>query len=256
MKEIETAFSKTTKLLFGRELAGINDYAPWLLRRLPKGTTCKSCASERTLYVPSHSIFARVPRERAAGLDSFAALSAKKIGISENDSLGAISHKLPGISYYITELAEGRNINVEESAVYTDLFSSYRIVDCFYSKYVAYNFLTDYNESTFGCSRNFTSKFSIHCYNSKGVNLAFEADACTNCSGIMFCHNCEHVFDSLFCFNVKNKRYAVLNVEVGREEYLRVKKMLTDYILQNLEKKHSLPFDIFDFVCATVPVKK
>jgi len=197
-----------------------------------------------------------MPRERAAGLDSLAFLAAKKIEISEKDSMAGISRKLPGISYYVCEFSEGRNIDVEESSLYNDLSSSYRIVDCFYSKYIAYDFLCDYNEYTFGCSRTFNSKFSIHCYNSHRMNNSFEADACTNCSGVMFCHNCEHVFDSLFCSNVKNKRYAIANVEVGREKFLAAKKLLTDYVLEALAAKHSLPFDIFDFPCATIPLKK
>jgi hypothetical protein len=42
----------------------------------------------------------------------------------------------------------------------------------------------------------------------------------------------------MFCFNVKNLKYAVGNVEVGREQFLRLKKLLTDEIASSLEKKH------------------
>jgi hypothetical protein len=49
----------------------------------------------------------------------------------------------------------------------------------------------------------------------------------------------------MFCFNVKNKRYAIGNVEVGREQYTRVKKLLLDYVGSQLAKTQSLDFDIY-----------
>jgi len=62
----------------------------------------------------------------------------------------------------------------------------------------------------------------------------------------MFCHNCEGLSDCMFCFNVKNKRYAIGNVEVGREKYLEVKKRTLAEIAAKLERKHDLELDIYN----------
>jgi hypothetical protein len=50
----------------------------------------------------------------------------------------------------------------------------------------------------------------------------------------------------MFCFNTKNKRYAIGNVEVGREEYMRIKSLVMASILSELEKTHALRHDIFN----------
>jgi hypothetical protein len=49
----------------------------------------------------------------------------------------------------------------------------------------------------------------------------------------------------MFCFNAKNLRYAIGNVEVGREEFMRVKGLVQSQIVKGLEKNKSLPWDIY-----------
>ncbi|MEI6577303.1 MAG: hypothetical protein WCO63_14090, partial [Bacteroidota bacterium] len=65
-----------------------------------------------------------------------------------------------------------------------------------------------------------SSEFNIRCFNSVKLSRCLEADFCRDCSGIYFSHNCENVHDSMFCFNVKNLRHAIGNVEVGREKFM------------------------------------
>jgi hypothetical protein len=246
MKSIDEAFAKTTELLFGRRLYPIDDYGEWLLKRIPRGELHKSSLSDKQVLVPNYSVFKYVPKDKVAGLDSLLEVAKRKIEIDENDNLNKISKKLNDIAIYVTEFAEGKNTDVEDSSIYMNLYNAYKIVDCFNSKYIAYSFWIDYNEYTFGSYRSFNSKFSIHMYNSKNVTMSFEVDACKDCSYLMFSHNCENVHESLFCFNTKNKRYAIANVEVGREKYLEVKKMLVDYVLEKLEKKKYLDLDIYN----------
>jgi hypothetical protein len=63
----------------------------------------------------------------------------------------------------------------------------------------------------------------------------------------MFCHNCENLQNSMFCFNTKNKNYAIGNVEVGREEYMRIKKMVLDEVNAELDKTGALKRSVFSF---------
>ncbi len=51
----------------------------------------------------------------------------------------------------------------------------------------------------------------------------------------------------IFCFNAKGKRYAVGNTEVGREEYLRIRKILLDYVVGELEGRGELGLSILSF---------
>ena len=47
------------------------------------------------------------------------------------------------------------------------------------------------------------------------------------------------------CFNAKGLRYAVCNQAVGKEEFLRLKKILLDFVNRELEEKGGCQLDIF-----------
>ncbi len=246
---IDKAFAETSKVLFGKSLSGIEKYGEWLGRRMPKISRQKSCVSGKEVLLPDYSIFACAPKERLAGLESLQELGKRQMDVAGGENVSAITKNLGNISIYITDLQLGENRAVYESVIYNNLHDAYRITDAFNAKHIAYNFFTDLNDHTFGVGKTISSNFCIHCYNSKNLNRAFEADACRNCSDIMFCHNCENVRDSIFCCNAKNLRYAVCNVQVGKEEYERIRKILVDYVLSELEKKGSLDFDVFEVGC-------
>ncbi|MEI6900045.1 MAG: hypothetical protein WCL00_09210 [Bacteroidota bacterium] len=107
---------------------------------------------------------------------------------------------------------------------------------------------SSFNEYTFGCFRNMNGKFSLNCYFSTEMTRCFEMDACKNCSDSYFCHNCEGLQDSLFCFNAKSLRYAVCNVEVGRERFLELKKLFLDQVLSEVEGTGSLKLSIYNLM--------
>ncbi|MFH0817283.1 MAG: hypothetical protein V1909_01480, partial [Candidatus Micrarchaeota archaeon] len=231
----------------------VNDYEKWLNQRMNVGRIGRSCFTGKRIYVPNYAIFKTLPDERVAGLDSLEALSKIEIEVNEGDGLKETSEKAQEIAYYIVEFVEGENLDVVDSSLYQNLAHSYKTIDCWNGKYIAYDFFCDKSEFIFGCYRVFSSKFCIHCYNSKNLTRCFEMESCYNCSDSMFCHNCENVRDSLFCSNVKNKRYAVLNQEVGQGEFLRIKKMLVGSVSENLEWKKSFAPDIFSVGCKPSP---
>jgi hypothetical protein len=53
----------------------------------------------------------------------------------------------------------------------------------------------------------------------------------------------------MFCFNTKNKRYAIGNTEVGKEKFLEAKKALQSWLLSQLEKNRSIDLDIYNIGC-------
>jgi hypothetical protein len=55
----------------------------------------------------------------------------------------------------------------------------------------------------------------------------------------------ENCRDCILCFNVKNLKYAVGNVEVGKEEYAHIKKMVLGEIGAKLGKDKKLPWSIY-----------
>jgi len=104
-------------------------------------------------------------------------------------------------------------------------------------------------ENCFGFDSIFFSNFSMNCYHSVKLTRCFEMDNCRDCSDSMFCHNCEAMTNALFCFNTKSKRYAVGNVEVGRENFMRIRKLVMDEMLQRIEKGKRLDWSIYNIGC-------
>jgi hypothetical protein len=50
----------------------------------------------------------------------------------------------------------------------------------------------------------------------------------------------------MFCFNVKAKKYAIANVEVGKEKYMAIRKKVLDELTNRLEKEKRLDLNIFN----------
>ena len=248
-KGIEKAFQDTTKMIFGKALSGLDNYEEWLTTRVTKGKLRSSSTSKKKVYVPTYGMFRFIPDDRVADLGSFMQLSALNIPIEEADTLASISKKMPTLATFIIEFEEGTNLDVESSSIYKNLVNAYKIVDCFYSKHIAYSFFSDHCEHAFGISKCFNCNFSIDVHDSRDIIRSFEVDFSKNCADVMFCHNCDNVRESMFCFNEKNLRYAIANTVVGREEYTKVKAILVDYMLEQLERTHKLDLDIYNVGC-------
>lgn len=245
----EEAFSETTRLLFGRGLRGLARYDAWLMRRIPRGERANCSMSGRELWFPGHALFEKMPRGMVVSGNLLGEVSGRRIALGEGTGLAEVCRELKKISSYIIEFSEGTNTDVAESTVYLNLAHAYRCIDCFNSKNMGECFFIDDSEHLFGSYCAAFARFSIHVYNSNRVAMCFECDSCRDCSGLMFCHNCENVRDSLLCSNAKNMQYALLNRKVGKEKYESFRRMLTEYILRELEEKAFLEEDIFNIGC-------
>ncbi|HIH19371.1 TPA: hypothetical protein HA225_05345 [Candidatus Micrarchaeota archaeon] len=101
-------------------------------------------------------------------------------------------------------------------------------------------------ECVFGTAAPGESQYMIRCNDTYKSKRAFELWMSTGCSDCHYSHNIENCQSCIFCFNVKNLRYAIGNVEVGREKFLEAKKILLDYAGKELESKGSLALDIYN----------
>ncbi len=247
---VELAFQKTTKLLFGKTLSGIDKYGPWLNRNCKEIFERRSVASgRRILTSPICISLIDIPSER-----SLTTAEALELGrtqsISEkqaNEFSLAGAHKAIGeIAFFNVEFSEGTNTHITDCTTYIENTFCYRSAAMVYSKYCGYAFYPRSCEHVFGGDQMFDTSFSINCYYSVKLTRCFEMDSCRSCSDSYFCHNCEGLQDCMFCFNVKNLKYAIGNFEVGREKYLEVKKMVLAEIGKKLELEHELKADIYN----------
>ena len=142
-------------------------------------------------------------------------------------------------------MAEGKVSNSIMSSLLYQGINAYYVCDLTLGKNCGFCTYALTDEAVFGCFRTIHSKFTIRCESCDNLTACFELDACSNCSNSLFCHNCENLDHCMFCFNAKSLRYAVGNVEVGREEFLRIKKIVIEAVLKGI-RNGKLPFDIFN----------
>jgi hypothetical protein len=250
MLEIEEAFQKTCALVLGERLPGkIDDYEKWLTVHVKgKVRKVKSAISSNSVYMPSVGFYERM-MPNVVALEESLALGKKALSEADVGKLSLSNAKklLSGIKATTPEIIYGTNVGSEECSCYGPTQFCYRSTFCWFSKFIGYSFWPRDSEHLFGCSNvaGFSS-FSIRCYSSTKLTRCFEVNDSNNCSSSYFCHNCENVHDSMFCFNAKNLHYAIGNVEIGREAYLRLKKMLLERIHSDLSKKKLFAPDIYN----------
>ena len=243
---IETAFQSLSKVLLGRELAGVQSYAAWLERDVRMPTSHKSALSSQDVYLSFFSFF-RETAERVIKLDEGEKLGEKSITKDDAQRLGLSNAAkiLEGIKLYAAESKVGDNLEVEEVGQHGYSSYCYHGDSFVYSKYCAYTMWPRSSEYVFGSDFVFSSKFCLKCYSSVNLTRCFEVSHSVDCSDCYFCHNCENVHDSMFCFNVKNMRNAIGNVELPREKYLEVKKRVLAQLSNELSSTGSIRWSIF-----------
>ncbi len=127
------------------------------------------------------------------------------------------------------------------SKTFSEQFSALLLTTPTASRSVDTNELSDYtNESGFleRCYLVFEAGFDKDCY--FGDNLihstniidssyirnsenCYELVDCTNCFGVFYSNKLTDCRDCLFCYNLKNKQYCILNKQYTKEEYEKIK---------------------------------
>ncbi|MCX6778085.1 MAG: hypothetical protein NT157_04335 [Candidatus Micrarchaeota archaeon] len=249
-EEVEREFTKTAKLVLGTELSGIDGYKKWLLSHTHTMIELKSAASgKKILHLPYTIAIPALPKDRLLTIEEaiwwgeHAKMPPEEV---EKLTLENAHDKLGRIAYFAAEFCEGDNKNITDCAIMIDNSYCYLTSAMVYSKYCACGMWPRSSEHCFGFDTLWDCSFCINCYHSVKLTRCFEVDSCRSCSGCYYCHNCENLTDCMFCFNTKNLRYAIGNVEVGREAYMRIKKLVLGEIGKKLEKNRSLEFDIYN----------
>ena len=251
MAPMEKAFSKTASLILGKRYGGIEKHATWLNENILGLARANSVASGRGIFVSEFNATKVLPKERLLSYEEAEKAGSISASAQEIESLSfANSPSLLGkIGLFTAEFKSGVGENLIDCPIYADGANSYRCFDCTFSKYCAYCFWPRDSEHLFGTSLVYGSSFCLKCYNSAKLQRCFEVDSSRNCSGCYFCHNCENVHDSMFCFNVKNMKYAIGNAEVGAEKFAAAKKMLLSHLQKELDAKAGVGINIFNIGC-------
>ena len=251
--EVEAAFQSATKIILGTPHAKAERFAPWLLKNTLQKRRVK-CADGTPVHKPDLPVVRNIPASKFLPLAKALASASNSISLSENElpSLSEIARRAGEIAVFAPEIYEGNSRNCIDTRVVSDSTHVNGLWWARGSSYAAYSTIVTESKYVFGgFARVLNSEFCINSYNVTYVKNCFETDSSFKCRDCYFCHNCENVEEGIFCFNAKGLRYAVFNQQLPKEEYLRIKKMLLDYVNAELERKGKLEVGIFNIAPLT-----
>ncbi len=247
---VESAFSKTAKIVLGVELKGIDNYKEWLLEHTHRMEEARSAASGK--HILSIPYVIALPPMDEGRMVTFA--EAQWLGenasigkeAAEGVSLSNVHESLGKIAFYPVEIYEGKNNNITDCSLTIDCSYCYNSSAQVYSKYCACGMWPRSSEHVFGFDTLWDCSFCIKCYHGVKLQRCFEVDQSSGSSDCYFCHNIENCHDCILCFNVKNLKYAIGNAVYPKEEYLRIKKLVLAEVVGKLEGSGKFDLSIYD----------
>ncbi len=259
-QKVESAFSSTMKIVLGKERSGVRKYSEWLTTRAVKFRKVKGAFGTPAYKVDYSPFLAKIPADRLATLqeaEEHALRNPIAIGDSESPSLQELLLRVSKKAIFSLEFVGGISDNVADTPHIFGGSNIYHILDVTEGKDSAYASTCVQSEHIFGgYLRALGSQFCINCYDMVNCKGCFEVDSSYSCRDSYFCHNCENVSDSMFCFNAKALQYAVCNKVVGKAEFLRLKRMLLEHLNAELDKDCSIKESVFSLGAASAGKKK
>ncbi len=244
---IDEAFRTTSRVIFGTEIGNVDDNTELLTERpdIPKQIT--TFFGNEGFYPPVF-FFKNIPKNLMIIGEEELVSAEAKITISSEESLQSIIQKMGDISLFRIDMTEGKISNIVKSSLIYHGINAYYVDDLTFGKNCAYCTFALTTEAVFGSFRAIHSKYCIRCEGPYNCTACFECDVCTNCSNCYYCHNCEGCSDCMFCFNVKSKRYAIGNVEIGKEKYLKIREIVLKELVEEI-KNRKLKFNVYSLGC-------
>ena len=256
--KIEEQFSTVAQIVLGKPLGPLREYGEWLISHAPEGriNEKKSLVSGKLVYAGSSKFFLALG-DRVVRADEALMLGVER-RITEKEAEALTLENAPkilrNISITTPEIIYSENIDTLESSAYGPTQHCLRVNLTWFSKYIAYSYWIRTSENIFGGSLLTDCSFCIRCYSSTKLARCFEVNDSNNCTDCYFCHNCEDLKEGMFCFNTKGKHYAIGNVEIGREAYMKIKKLIQGQIAGELEKSKKLKYSIYNIGAASARV--
>ena len=100
-----------------------------------------------------------------------------------------------------------------------------KLTEC---KYTAYSIIGRLGEDCFGVNGIGESAMCVKCCETFRNRRCFELWQSRSCSDCYYSHNLDDCLECFFCFNAKNLRHAIGNVQLPKEKYYAAKKRLQE----------------------------
>ncbi len=248
---MEKAFTNTKKVILGTEAVKMDECGEWLSEFIRHYEQGKSVVSGDDLEIFEYGFYSFLPRDRLVTEEEAEYLGrilAVQPTTVDDLSFGNSDKLFGDLAFFRIGIDYGEISNVPKCQVTISSTNCYRSFLNIYSKNSAYNYYLHESDSVFGCNAVRKASFILRCYSSARLSRCFEVDSSRDCTDAYYCHNCENVKNSMFCFNVKNRRNAIGNAELPRETYQKIKAAVVEQLRNEFESNKSIKLNIFNLL--------
>ena len=241
--DINEAFEKTTKFIFGKELEGdLDDYNEWLSKRIPKPIEKKSILSNKKVFV-IEDVYPIVSNDEIV-----IGASVVDGNFDNTESLNDIINKIKPIINYTGNRNIYNSSNIYKSDLCLSSRNVYNSILIQNSEYISNCFDVNLSHMVFGSKLGRYISSSINIYSGVKVTNCLDVNFCSDTSNCLFCCKGSNLDNCMFCFNTNAKKYSVGNLDVGRKKFFELKKIVVGGLIQELEKSKSLKMNIFNIL--------
>lgn len=95
------------------------------------------------------------------------------------------------------------------------------------------NFFSNY---LLACRGNSSCNFGIRIFDSIYCSSSYEVRWSNKVTKSMFINNCLDLYECIGCFGIRSKKYCIANMQFEKEEYMKIKEMILDWIFDGFKK--------------------
>ncbi len=237
--ELDRAWKSTCRILLGKEVGELAYFQEWLASLVPRPTHAPSAITGKEI---TYSISDYCEGSKRASLDEVWKLKQfPPLSINEIKDVETLVQAVRDRAYYTGDVVLGNSDFIERSSNCKD---SYYVLDSGIvsdSKCVCNSARIKECEFLFGSDGIGVSKFLVRGFEGYKLTRCLEAWKSQTCSDCYYINGVMNSSDCMFCFNVRNKRHAIGNLELSKDKYASIKKKLVAEMAERLEDEHALP---------------
>ncbi|PIT84206.1 hypothetical protein COU37_04635 [Candidatus Micrarchaeota archaeon CG10_big_fil_rev_8_21_14_0_10_45_29] len=253
-KEINNAWKTSCKIIFGRDIGDLEDYEKWLGHYIEGPYERKSSLTGKKVVL-SKDDFAQDAKYLSHDELDYSK-KYEPLNINELKDIDSIANAIKERAYYTGNIVLGNSSNIEGS---TDVMNSHFIRNCAIVQGSKFASRTRYLHGCEYCWGQYGATASVHAMMCSGSKImrCLESHSCELTSDCYFCGSMQNSNDCMFSFGGIGKRNLIGNLQLAKEEYLKLKKKLVCQIADELEAKKKIYslFSIFQ-ECRKYPHEK
>jgi hypothetical protein len=239
---MERAWENTCKVLLGAGIGPLGRFEGYLWKNVEPFHLAKSEISGKEVVVTGN--YAKGARFISGEeMEQYARRMGRvKLGINDLKDIDSIARAFGEEICYSGNDILGKSGMVDSSNRVVDSTFVYNAHDVFYSKYVAYTYLSKYSEYIFGCeSVGKGTRFAVKAFETYDDSRLFECVRVYESSDIVYSANLENCQSCLFCFNLRSKRRCIGNNELPGAQFSSLKEKLLEDVRGTLKSKKDAP---------------